>query len=275
LIQLVTDSTCDLPREIIEKYNITVVPLTIHIDGKDYLESKELSPEEFYEKMQRADKLPKTSMPSPAAFAEVFDELSEKGPVLCLTISSGLSGTYNSACLGRDYSKGDVRVIDTLSGSLGLGIQLIEAGELIKQGKGIDEIVDHLKNMAERTKVIILLNTLENIVKGGRLSKFQGSLAKLLDIKVILHGINGKVEILEKIRGKKKFLKRSIELIGNLKEDFSNTIFGITHINNLKDAEFLKSEIIKKYNPKEVIMNYMGATMGTYAGEEGLIISFY
>jgi DegV family protein with EDD domain len=275
LIQLVTDSTCDLPREIIEKYNITVVPLTIHIDGKDYLESKELSPEEFYEKMQRADKLPKTSMPSPAAFAEVFDELSEKGPVLCLTISSGLSGTYNSACLGRDYSKGDVRVIDTLSGSLGLGIQLIEAGELIKQGKGIDEIVDHLKNMAERTKVIILLNTLENIVKGGRLSKFQGSLAKLLDIKVILHGVNGKVEILEKIRGKKKFLKRSIELIGNLKEDFSNTIFGITHINNLKDAEFLKSEIIKKYNPKEVIMNYMGATMGTYAGEEGLIISFY
>jgi DegV family protein with EDD domain len=223
LIQLVTDSTCDLPREIIEK----------------------------------------------------FDELSEKGPVLCLTISSGLSGTYNSACLGRDYSKGDVRVIDTLSGSLGLGIQLIEAGELIKQGKGIDEIVDHLKNMAERTKVIILLNTLENIVKGGRLSKFQGSLAKLLDIKVILHGVNGKVEILEKIRGKKKFLKRSIELIGNLKEDFSNTIFGITHINNLKDAEFLKSEIIKKYNPKEVIMNYMGATMGTYAGEEGLIISFY
>lgn len=249
--------------------------MTIHIDGKDYLESKELSPEEFYEKMQRADKLPKTSMPSPAAFAEVFDELSEKGPVLCLTISSGLSGTYNSACLGRDYSKGDVRVIDTLSGSLGLGIQLIEAGELIKQGKGIDEIVDHLKNMAERTKVIILLNTLENIVKGGRLSKFQGSLAKLLDIKVILHGVNGKVEILEKIRGKKKFLKRSIELIGNLKEDFSNTIFGITHINNLKDAEFLKSEIIKKYNPKEVIMNYMGATMGTYAGEEGLIISFY
>jgi DegV family protein with EDD domain len=275
LIQLVTDSTCDLPREIIEKYNITVVPLTIHIDGKDYLESKELSPEEFYENMQRADKLPKTSMPSPAAFAEVFDELSENGPVLCLTISSGLSGTYNSACLGRDYSKGDVRVIDTLSGSLGLGIQLIEAGELIKQGKGIDEIVDHLKNMAERTKVIILLNTLENIVKGGRLSKFQGSLAKLLDIKVILHGVNGKVEILEKIRGKKKFLKRSIELIGNLKEDFSNTIFGITHINNLKDAEFLKSEIIKKYNPKEVIMNYMGATMGTYAGEEGLIISFY
>lgn len=275
MIQLVTDSTCDLPREIIEKYNITVVPLTIHIDGKDYLESKELSPEEFYEKMQRADKLPKTSMPSPAAFAEVFDELSEKGPVLCLTISSGLSGTYNSACLGRDYSKGDVRVIDTLSGSLGLGIQLIEAGELIKQGKGIDEIVDHLKNMAERTKVIILLNTLENVVKGGRLSKFQGSLAKLLDIKVILHGVNGKVEILEKIRGKKKFLKRSIELIGNLKEDFSNTIFGITHINNLKDAEFLKSEIIKKYNPKEVIMNYMGATMGTYAGEEGLIISFY
>lgn len=194
---------------------------------------------------------------------------------MCLTISSGLSGTYQSACLARDNLDGDIRVIDTLAGSLGHGFQLIEAAKLIEEGKNLDKIVEHLKNMAKESKIFILLNTLENIVKGGRLSKFQGSLAKVLYIKVILHGVNGKVEILEKIRGKKKFLKRSVELIGDSKDDFSNTVFGITHINNLEDAEFIKSEIIKKYNPKDVIINHMGATMGTYAGKDGMITSFY
>lgn len=275
MIQLVTDSTSDLPKELIEKYNITVVPLTINIDGIDYLEGIDITPLEFYDRMQAARELPKTSMPAPGVFTQIFDELLKKGPVLCLTISSGLSGTYQSACLGAKNAIGDVRVIDTVAGSLGHGIQLMEAGELIKQGKKIDEIEGHLNRKKEESEVLILLNTLENIVKGGRLSKFQGSLAKVLDIKVILHGVEGKVEILQKIRGKKKFLKRSIELIGELRDDFSNTVFGITHINNLKDVEFLKSEIIKKYNPKDVIINYMGATMGTYAGKDGMIISFY
>lgn len=276
MIQLVTDSTSDLPKEIIDQYNITVVPLTINIDGVDYLEGIDITPLEFYEKMSNAKDLPKTSMPSPGVFAETFNELSKKGPVLCLTISAGLSGTYESACFAANNSQGDVRVINTVSGSLGHGIQLMEAGDLIKEGKTIYEIEDHLNTKKEDSRVLILLNTLENIVKGGRLSRFQGSLAKMLDIKVILHDMpDGKVEILEKLRGKKKFLKRSLEIIGNLRDDFSDTVFGISHIDNFKDVEFLKDEIIKRFNPKKVVINYMGPTMGTYAGKDGLIISFY
>lgn len=275
MIQIVTDSSADMPKELIDKYNITVVPLTINIDGKEYIEGENITPEEFFEKMKNAKNLPKTSMPSPGVFTDVFNELSKKGPVLCLTISSGLSGTYQSACLGRDNVNNDVRVVDTLAGSLGHGLQLIEACKLREQGKNIDEIVNYLEEMKKHTNILILLDTLENIVKGGRLSKFQGSLAKVLDIKVILQGVDGKVEILEKIHGKKKFLRRTIELIGELKDDFSNTVFGITHINNIKDAEFLKSEIIKRFKPKDVIINYMGATMGTYAGDKGMIVSFY
>jgi DegV family protein with EDD domain len=275
MIQIVTDSSSDMPKELIDRYDISVVPLTINIDGMEYLEGQDITPEEFYKKMKNAKSLPKTSMPSPGVFAEVFNKLSEKGSILCLTISSGLSGTYQSACLGRDDSGKDVRVIDTLAGSLGHGLQILEACMLREQGKSIDEIVDHLEEMKKHSNILILLDTLENIVKGGRLSKFQGSIAKVLDIKVILHGVNGKVEILEKIRGKRKFLNRTLGLIGDLKDDFSNTVFGITHINNQKDAEFLKSEIIKRFNPKDVIINYMGATMGTYAGDKGMIISFY
>lgn len=275
MLQLITDSSADLPKELLEKYNISVVPLTIQLDGKEYLEGIDITPQEFYNKMFASKELPKTSQPSPSNFSNVFASLSNKGQMLCLTISSGLSGTFQSACIGRDMSGTDVTVFDTLSGSLGHGLQLIKAAVLSSQGFSVDSIVETLKDCRERINILILLDTLENIVKGGRLSKFQGSIAKILDIKVLLEGIEGKVELKEKIRGKKKFLKRVLDIIGERKKDFTDTIFGITHVDNLEDAEYLKAEIIKRYNPKDVIINYMGATMGTYAGKGGMIISFF
>lgn len=275
MIQLVTDSSADLPKEILDKYNISVIPLTISINGTEYLEGIDITPREFCDKMLNSKGLPKTSQPSPGVFANVFKALSSKGPVLCLTISSGLSGTYQSACIGRDMSDVDVTVFDTLAGSLAHGLQLIEVGKLIEQGQTLNKILEFLQEYRKRANILILLDTLENIVKGGRLSRFQGSIANLLNIKVILQGIEGKVEIVEKIRGKKKFLNRVVEFIGERKKDFSETVFAITHIDNLKDAEFLRDEIIKKYNPKDVIINYMGGTMGTYAGKGGMIVSFY
>lgn len=275
MIQLVTDSSADLPKEILDKYNISVIPLTISIDGTEYLEGIDITPREFCDKMLKFKGLPKTSQPSPGVFANTFKALSSKGPVLCLTISSGLSGTYQSACIGRDMVDVDVTVFDTLAGSLAHGLQLIEVGKLIEQGQTLNKILKFLQEYRKRANILILLDTLENIVKGGRLSRFQGSIANLLNIKVILQGIEGKVEIVEKIRGKKKFLNRVVEFIGEKKKDFSETVFAITHIDNLKDAEFLRDEIIKKYNPKDVIINYMGGTMGTYAGKGGMIVSFY
>lgn len=274
MIQLVTDSSADLPKELLDKYNIVVVPLTITIDGKDYLEGIDITPEEFFKKMSEAKELPKTSQPSPASFAETFKDLSQNKDILCLTISSGLSGTYSSACMGRDMSDVNVTVFDTQAGSLGHGLQLLEAAKLIEKSCSIDEIIKYLEDYRKNQNIFILLDTLENIVKGGRLSKFQGTLTKVLDIKVFLEGIDGKVEIKGKTRGKKRFLKKIIEVIGERKRDFSDTIFGITHINNITDAEYLKEQIINKYHPKDVIINYMGATMGTYAGDGGMIVSF-
>ncbi|MFL0266965.1 DegV family protein [Candidatus Clostridium radicumherbarum] len=275
MIQLVTDSSADLPKELIDKYDIHVVPLTITIDGKEYQEGIDLTPQDFHTMLNNSKELPKTSQPSPGAFADLFKTLASKGPILCLTISSGLSGTYQSACIGRDMSQVDVTVFDTLAGSLAHGLQLIAARKLADEGLSIEKIVEYLMEYRKHSNILILLDTLENIVKGGRLSKFQGSLAKVLDIKVLLENDEGKVKLTEKVRGKKKFLKRTIELIGERKTDFKDTVFGITHIDNLEDAEYLRDEIINKYNPKDVIINYMGATMGTYAGKGGMIVSFY
>lgn len=275
MVRIITDSSADLPREFIYKYNISVVPLTIRLEGKEYLESIDITSEEFFEKMFKSKELPKTSQPSPAQFGEVFKKLSGHEEMICLTISSGLSGSYQSACIGKDISGANVWVFDTLAGSLGHGLQVIKAAQLSAQGIPADKIIEKLKEIRENMNILILLNTLENIVKGGRLSRFKGSIAKIFDIKVLLEGINGKVVELEKIRGKKAFLKRVLDVIEKRRNNFGDTIFGITHTGNIADAEFLKSQIIERFNPKDVIINYMGATMGTYAGKEGMIVSFY
>lgn len=275
MVRLVTDSSADLPKEILNRYNISVVPLTVNIDGREYLEGVDLLPQEFCEKMLHSTELPKTSQPSPEAFKDCFKALLGEGPILCLTISSGLSGTYQSACIGRDMVDADVTVFDTLAGSLAHGLQLIEAERLAEEGCSIEDIVQFLEEYRKRSNILILLDTLENIVKGGRLSKFQGTVSKVLNIKVLLEGIDGKVKIIDKVRGRKKFINRVIDIIGERKKDFSDTVFAITHVDNLEGAELVKDKIIERYNPKDVIINYMGATMGTYAGNGGMIISFY
>jgi DegV family protein with EDD domain len=275
MVQLITDSSADLPKELLDKYNITVVPLTINLNGTEYSEGVDITSQEFFQRMYTSKELPKTSQPSPSTFASVFNTLSGKGDLLCLTISSGLSGTYQSACLGRDLASTRVTIFDTLAGSLAHGLQLIKAAVLAAEGLTIDEIVSHLEEYRKSMNILIMLDTLENIVKGGRLNKFQGAIAKILDIRILLEGINGQVALLEKIRGKKRFLLRVLDIIGDRKKDFSDSMFGITHVDNDEDVEFLKNEIIKRFNPKGIIINYMGATMGTYAGKGGIIVSFY
>ena len=276
MITLVTDSSCDLPPEIIKKHNIQVVPLKITIDGIEYTEGVNLTGDEFAQKMLASPSLPKTSQPSPGCFAETFDGIRSEGKeVLCLTISSKLSGTYQSACLAKEMAGSEgITVFDTLAGSLGHGLQIIRAAEMVEQGNGLKYILDELIACRQTMNILILLDTLENIVKGGRLSKFKGTVASVLNIKVLLEGVEGEVVELEKTRGRKKFMRRVLSVIGERREDFSNTIFGITHISNEEEAQALKQQIIERYQPKDVIVNTMGATMGTYAGDGGMILSF-
>lgn len=275
MIRIITDSAADLPKETIEKYGITVVPLTVTIDGIEYTEGVDLKPEEFYQKMAASSDLPKTSQPTPALFKEAFSKFEPEDEIICLTLSSKLSGTYQSALLGKEMLKKNVTVFDTLGGTLAQGLQVIQAAEMAEEGRSVEEIVQSLEKFRENMKIVILLETLENVVKGGRLSKFQGTLARFLDIKVILEAIEGSVEISEKVRGKKKFHRRAIEMVQERRDDFSDTIFGISHTGlNVEDVEEIKRQLIEKFRPKDVIVNLMGATIGTYAGEGGIVISF-
>ncbi|MFY9189030.1 MAG: DegV family protein [bacterium] len=275
MLRLVTDSSADLPKELIQKHEIEVVPLKVLVGGKEYTEGVDITPHEFYQRMFAASNLPKTSQPSPADFAQVFRRLSAEGDnILCLTISSKLSGTYQSACTGNEMVGNKAVVFDTLAGSLGHGLQVLRAAELAATGSLLDDIVKELEVFRADMTILILLDTLENIVKGGRLSQFQGSLAKVLNIKVLLEGVEGAVELKKKVRGRRRFLNQVIEIIGERRSDLAQRTFGITHVDNLEDANFLKDAILTEYKPKDVIINTMGSTMATYAGRNGMIVSF-
>jgi DegV family protein with EDD domain len=275
MLQIVADSSCDLTEELIKKHNIHIVPLVVNIDGQIYREKVDITPQEFYKKMAQSSQLPKTSQPPPAAFSDMFKELAKSGPVLCITISSGLSGTYQSACMGKELSAADVTVFDSLAGSLGHGLQVLKAAELAESGQSLNAILGELEKYRKDMKILVLLNTLDNIVRGGRLSKIQGILGKLLDIRVLLrNNPEGKVVVQSKVRGRNKFISMVLLEIAKLRPNMTSTDVGITHFSNPVDAEFIKRELLEKLHVRKVLINDMGIIMATYAGNNGMIVSF-
>jgi len=278
-VKIITDSASDLPKEYIKKYNIEIVPLTVELEGKIYKDGVDITTEKFNQLMIKSNQLPKTAHPSPETFKNVFLKYINDGyDILCLTISSKLSGTYQSAMIAKNNIKTSEKifVFDSLAASSGEALQVIKASKLIQKGEKIKEVLRKLTEYRNRINILILLDTLENIVKGGRLTKIQGVIAKILNFKIILHNNEGAVEMLEKIRGKKRFFKKVLEIIDERmkKLNLSNLNVGITHVDNIEEAMMFKKIIEEKYNPKDIFVNHMGATIATYAGRGGIIISF-
>ncbi|AZR72719.1 hypothetical protein BBF96_04525 [Anoxybacter fermentans] len=272
-IRIVTDSTSDLPKEILEKYDISVVPLTVEIDGKVFRDG-DLKGKEFFDFMDKSENLPKTSAPSPKAFSEVFKKFSTKDEIVCITLSSKVSSTCQSARLGAELTGRKIWLIDSKAASLGLGILAIYAAEMAKLGKGIQEIIKEINRRIDEMHILAFLDTAKNIVKCGRLSKAAGSLVNMLNIKILLTNNEGEIEFLTKMRGKKRTFRRLLQIIEEYSYNLENKIVGITHGDNLPDAEILKDLILEKFNPREVILNYMGSCIGTHIGRGGLTINF-
>jgi len=272
MVKIVTDSSCDLPENVINELDIRMVSMNVDVDGVEYKERINLEPHEFWEKMRHAVNLPKTSQPSPLEFEEEFLKIEKEGNTpLCITISSNLSGTYQSALMASKMMKEEITIFDSLAGSLSHGVQVLKAARMARDGANKEEILEELTKYRKTVKIIIPLFTVENIVKGGRLNKLQGGVVKLLNIKVIAEGIDGAVEVRKKVRGRKRFIEEISNIIQTLKPE-SYKILGITHVDNMEDAQRFKSEMEQLYD-NEIIINDMGPVMATYAGEKGLILA--
>lgn len=272
-IQIVTDSSADLSQELIARYNIKVVPLSVEIGGKIYQDGI-LKGKDFYDQMDSHHILPKTAAPSPRLFAETFQEIPEKDKIISINISSKLSGTLQSAKLGAQMANRKVSFIDSKAATMGLGILTVYAAELAKLGKGAQDIIDVVHHRIENLKILVFLDTAKNIVKSGRLGKVAGTLVNLLNLKILLTNRDGEIQFLDKMRGKKRVFNRFVQMIEECGHSIEGRIIGISHADNLLDAEHLKKIILDKFKPKEILLTNMGSCIGTHAGRGGITISF-
>ncbi len=280
-VKIVADSACDLSKEYYNEYNIEMIPLNVLLDDKSYADAKEINPKTVYDSM-RAGKAPKTSQPVPEAFKSIFTEYAEKNePLVYVSFSSELSGTYQSAkimeeIVRTDYPEAPIHIIDTKCASIGYGLVVLYIAKLAKNGAAVDEIVKAAKYQAEHMEHIFTVDDLEYLYRGGRVSKTSAFIGGLLNIKPILHVEDGKLIPIEKLRGSKKVLKRMLELMDERGSDFKNQVIGISHGDNLERAQALSKLIQEKYDvdKKNIIIEMVGSVIGAHSGP-GTIALFF
>lgn len=275
-IRIVIDSTSDVTQDIIDKYNLVMVPLTVNFENESYLDKVELSSEVFFEKLTSSEKLPTTSQVSPGAFINAFSEILIKGDeVLGIFLASEFSGTYESARIAKDMIGSDrIHIIDSRSVCLGTFSLLLEAIELVNQNKDIDEIVGSLESVKDKVVAVAGLDTLKYLEKGGRLSKGQAVVGSLLNIKPIIGIKDGKLSVVDKIRGKNKTIKWFDDWIEENQFDLTNKTVLLFHARNYDQLKVLRGTIEDKYKIKSIIEAEVGPVIGTHAGPGVLAIGF-
>lgn len=200
-IKIVTDSTVDLMAEEIEKYDIEIIPLTISIDGATYTDRVDITPSEFMKKMKGSKELPKTSQPSAGAFLEVYDRLGLEGhDVISIHLTGGMSGTVQSAQSAANMTETNVTVVDSRFISKALSFQVLEAAQMAAKGYPLEEIVEKLTEVRQHSRLYIVVDTLDNLVKGGRIGKGTALIGSLLNIKPIASLENGEYTPVAKVR---------------------------------------------------------------------------
>lgn len=276
-IRIITDSGSDIIDS--KRDNVTVLPMSITFGDEVFYDGVTLSHSEFYLKLIESDELPKTSLIAPASFADAFEEAKNAGEkVIAITISGGLSGTYQSAVLAaEDYD--DVYVVDSMNVTIGERILVEYALKLIDEGRDIEDIVNELESAKKRICVLGLLDTLEYLKKGGRVSSSVAFVGDVLRIKpVVTVDGEGKVAMLGKARGSKNgnnFLISEIEKVNGV--DFDMPYFlGYTGLNDTLLKKYVKdSEHIWGPYTEELPVCSIGATIGTHVGPNAIAVAFF
>jgi DegV family protein with EDD domain len=275
-IRIITDTMCDVPEYCIKRYNIRVMPLTVHFGEETYKDGVDLTLDEFLKKLEESETMPTTSQVPPLEFYETFKEETDKGnSIVAILGSSELSGTYNSAVVAKEQLKeADIHVIDSGGVTLGAGMLVIKAARLAEQGLSSEEIAKNIEESKQRMKYILVVDTLKYLHKGGRLSLSASVLGSILNIKPILTMKDGKLELFEKARGIKKALSIVMDTIKDNGWSLDDKIIGINHIADPEHMRMLEEYITKEYKVKEIIRGEVGSVVATHGGPGAVAIYF-
>lgn len=278
MIKIVTDSTAYLPEETVRQHDIRVVPLYVHFGTEAFKEGVELSNEEFYQRLKEAPELPTTSQPSLGEFKTVFEPLVDAGhEVIALTISSKISGTWNSAMGAKDMlPEAPISVVDTFSTSVGLHLMVDAAVQAAAAGATRQEIVDQIEEIKQKMQIFFVVDTLEYLAKGGRIGNGKAFLGTLLKVKPILVLQEGAIEPLEQVRSKRKATARMLELVEEYVGGSGNSSkVAVTHALVPEDAEMISHELVGRLGCAAPLIGELGPVIGTHTGPGMVGIAAY
>jgi len=273
-IRIVTDSSCDLPQEVVDAHGIRVVPLSIRFGDQEFIDREELSTGEFWAKCATSSTLPETAAPAPGQFERVYRELLAEGAtgVVVVALSGALSATMQSAELAARSVADDipVAVVDSRSVTLGVGTMAIACARRAAEGAGLDEVADLARDLASRTRVFGALDTLENLKKGGRIGGARAMLGTALSIKPIIDVIDGKVEEGGKQRTRSKALKFLVDKVAASADRIES--LAVLHADCSDVDEFVA--MLRPYYPGEIVVGEIGPVVGTHAGRGTIGVAF-
>lgn len=277
-IAIVTDSTAYLADEVKEAHHISVIPLSVVFGEDAYREEIDISKDDFLEKMNNADSLPTTSQPPIGEFTALFEELSkEYEAIISIHLSSGISGTYQTACAAAEQvsDKVEVYCFDSEISCMPQGFYAIRAAEMSEAGHTVDEILDVLSDMRKRTKAYFVVDNLNHLHRGGRLTGAQAIVGSLLQIKPVLQMKDTKIVPFEKVRTAKKAIARIYDIFADDVKNSTSVQATVIHSNRPEKAEQMKKELSEAHPQADIVVSEFGPVIATHLGEGALALGWY
>ncbi|MBM7602103.1 DegV family protein with EDD domain [Metabacillus crassostreae] len=266
-IRIVTDSTIDISNDILDSHNVIVVPLCITIENNTYTDGVDLMPDEFIKMMKESKELPKSSQPPSGQFLEVYEELSKDGSsIISIHMTKGMSGTVQSAQGAAQMTDADVTVIDSMYISKALSYQVLEAAKMAQNGSTKQEILDRIEDIRKHTSLFVAVDTLDNLVKGGRIGRGKAMIGSLLNIKPIASLQDGVYTPVAKVRSQSQAIKYLAKQFAEAVKGKTVKAVGIAHADAYEYASNLKKAIHDIYPNCTVDISFTTPVISTHTG---------
>ncbi len=277
-IAIVTDSTADIPKDLVEKYKIKVVPLYVNFEDRSYLEDGvDLTSKQFYEKLKNAKKQTTTSQPTPQDFIKAYSELlKDNEAIISIHISKKMSGTFSSAEMARkELSGSDIEVIDSELVHMPLGVLAIKAAELASEGKSKEEIIQAINELKQKITVLFIPSSLKYLIMNGRIGRAKGLIASVLEISPILTVHMGEVSQFKTTRRLSQAKNELINSMKNMVKDTNKLIVIVSDSDAKAEGDEMAERIKETFNPKQIMRAEIGAVVGNNIGPGGIAVTFY